>query len=278
MSKYSEGFLIVANMHAMYKNSAICLIDSLEEFYPDSKIMVVCPPQWKSEFELYEQVVEIRTDGPDERRTKLWALQHTIFEKTCYLDADMEVVSEEIKDVFKLLDEEYDTAFTVINPKFGASTAIYKETGEKEIRDNDIREHLRYHGGFFLWWNNDTHPNAVKSMSLWWEMWNSINKNEKFWDDNPQYFYMNRSWDQFTWWYITQVELPELKVQEVGGGLTPEGMKWNCSPHYTSEYNKEILGDVKPVIMHYPINREVMNFNSPEEFFTGSRGKAGGAG
>lgn len=263
--KYDKGFLIVATCHAMYKNSALALIDSLDEYYPDCKIMVVCPEEWKWEFEAYDQVVEIRTDGPDERRTKLWALQHTVFEKTCYLDADMEVVSEEIQTVWDLLDEEHDMAFTIINARFGASTAIYNEEGKKGIRDNNIERHLRYHGGFFLWWHNEEHPNAIKAADLWWTQWKDLNLNPKFWADNPQYFEMNRGWDQFTLWHICMVDLPEVKIQEIGGGVTPEGMKWNCSTFYTEEQ----LGDTKPVILHYPINREIMNQNTPSNFFTG---------
>lgn len=262
--RYDRGFLIVATCHAMYKNSALSLIDSLDEYYPECKIMVVCPEEWREEFEQYTQVVEIRCDGPDERRTKLWALQHTVFEKTCYLDADMEVVSDEIQNVWDLLDDEHDMAFTVINPRYGASTAIYSEDGDNGIRDNNIEKHLRYHGGFFLWWHNDDHLNSIEAAKLWWTQWNNINKSDEFWEDNQQYYRMNKGWDQFTLWHICRIDLPELKIQEIAGGLNPESMKWNCSTFYVEE-----LGDVSPVILHYPINREMMNVGTPDSFFSG---------
>ena len=73
------------------------------------------------------QVVKILTedDGmPISERTKLWGLKHTPFEKTCYLDADMEVVRDEISEVWDLLDENHDVAFTVINPDISSLTLI----------------------------------------------------------------------------------------------------------------------------------------------------------
>lgn len=253
--RYDKGFIIVASCHAFYKNSALILLDSLDEFYPECKVMVVCPPQWEEEFRMYPQVVEVRTDGPDERRTKLWALQHTVFEKTCYLDADMQIASEEIKQVWNLLDDDHDCSFTVINPPNGNSTAIYREEGDKQIRDNNPEKHLRYHGGFFLWWHNDKHPNAILAMKLWWELWNSINKNEDFWIKNPHYFPMNKGWDQFTWWYIHMKELPQLKIQEVAGGPCPEMYRWNWNQYLF----KECHNDLPPIIKHIVIKRDVMN-------------------
>jgi len=256
--KFDKGFLIVASCHGFYKNSALMLLDTLDEFYPDCKVMVVCPPAWAEEFKVYPQVVEVRTDGPDERRTKLWALQHTVFEKTCYLDADMQIASSEIQRVWDLLDDNHDCAFTVINPPNGNTTAIYREEGERQIRDNDPKLHLRYHGGFFVWWHNEKHPNAIKAMKLWWELWNDINKNDQFWLDNPQYFFPNRGWDQFTWWYIHRKELPELKIQEIEGGPSPQMYQWNWN-QYLSE---DAHGGLPPIITHIVISRDIMNVRS----------------
>jgi hypothetical protein len=252
--KYDKGFLIVCSCHAFYKNSALILLDSLDEYYPDCKVMVVCPPEWEEEFKIYPQVVEIRTDGPDERRTKLWALQHTVFEKTCYLDADMEVASSDITKVWDLLDENHDCSFTVINPPNGNTTAIYREEGERGIRDNNPKLHLRYHGGFFVWWHNNKHPNSIKAMELWWTLWGNINKNNKFWEDNPQYFFANKGWDQFTWWYIHTKELPELKIQEVAGGPSPEMYRWNWNQYLSSE----VHNNLPPIIKHIIVRRDVM--------------------
>ena len=214
--KYKEGFLIVATCHAFYKNSALALIDSLDEHYPDCKIMVATIPEWEQEFRQYPQVVEVRTDGPDERRTKLWALRHTVFEKTCYLDADMEVNHEDIQNVWGLLDDDNDCVFTLIYGPNGASTAIYNNMpirlSDYPITEEDFKTNLSYHGGFFVWWNNDKHPLAVKAMEMWWDKWEEINKNQTWWDEHPEFNDVNRGWDQFTWWWIMNNELPDLNV------------------------------------------------------------------
>ena len=55
--KHDKGFLIVATCHQFYKHSALALIDSLDEHYPDCKVMVVCHEDFKEDFELYPQVV-----------------------------------------------------------------------------------------------------------------------------------------------------------------------------------------------------------------------------
>lgn len=262
--QYDKGFLIVASCHAFYKNSALSLLDSLDEYYPDCKVMIVCPPEWEDEFRVYSQVVEVRTDGPDERRTKLWALRHTVFEKTCYLDADMEVVSADIAKIWDELDDEHDCAFTVIYPPAGSTTAIYVEEGVQSIRDNDPEKHLRYHGGFFVWWHNEKHPNSIKAMEMWWGLWNSINKNSLWWDKHPEYFDPNRGWDQFTFWYIHRKEIPDLKIKEIN-----DMYRWNWNSHLP----KHLLNGKEPIIRHHIINRQLMD--SRKDLLSGNNTKAG---
>ena len=248
--EYEKGFLIVATLHPWYKNNALILIDSLDEFYPDCKIYVVTHKEWVSEFKEYDQVIKILTedDGmPIAERTKLWALKHTPFEKTCYLDADMEVVKPEITEVWKLLDEEHDAAFTVINPRVGASTAIYKEDGEAKIRDNNPERHLRYHGGFFLWNNTEQ---ANKAMDLWWDRYIEINLKQQWWDDHPEYYIQNQVWDQFTLWWIFRHDTPDIKIQEIEYGQA----KWNWNMYM----NEEDMQGIEPVIIHHPLDRAAM--------------------
>lgn len=253
--KHKEGFLVVASMHQFYKNSAIQLIESLEDYYPEGKVMVACHEEWREEFEQLDNVVHVLTEGfPISIRSKLWALRHTIFEKTCYLDADMEIKSEEVSRVWDLLDDDHDCAFTVINPRTGSSTAIYAVDGEKQIRDNNIEKHLRYHGGFFLWWHNDKHPLAVQAMKEWFDQYLLINCNKDFWKEHPEIYFKNSAWDQFTWWWIDQKILPNLKIQEVEGEVSPKMYRWNFN-HYMDQ---ETHGGLNPIIQHHPVNRGIL--------------------
>lgn len=254
--KHKEGFLLVASMHPYYKNSAIQCIESLEDYFDDPKVMVACHPEWVEDFERLDSVVKVVSDDfPISVRSKLWALQHTPFEKTCYLDADMEIVDEEINRVFDLLDDNHDCAFTVIDPNTGATTAIYTEEGEAQIRDNAKEKHLRYHGGFFLWWNNDKHPNGQKAMNLWWPEYLNINCNDKFWKEHPEIYFKNRAWDQFTFWWIHQKLIPDLKIQEVENNNKHEMLRWNWN-HYMDERSH---GGLNPIIKHHPMNRALLN-------------------
>jgi hypothetical protein len=252
---HKEGFLLVASMHSHYKNSAIQCIESLEDYYDDPKVVVACHPEWVEDFERLDSVIKVVSDDfPISTRSKLWALQHTVFEKTCYLDADMEVVDEEIGRVFNLLDDDHDCAFTVIDPHTGSSTAIYAEDGERDIRDNNKEKHLRYHGGFFLWWNNDKHPNAAKAINEWWPQYLKINCNPKFWDEHPEIYFKNKAWDQFTWWWIHTNIVPDLKIQEVEDNNKFDMVRWNWN-HYMDERSH---GNLSPIIKHHPINRSLM--------------------
>lgn len=246
--KYDKGFLIVATLNTWYKNSALALIDNLDEFYPEAKIFVATHKAWADEFENLDNVVKVLTedDGmPSSTRTKLWALRYTPFIKTCYLDADMEVISDEIQEVWDILDNNHDMAFTVINPKCGSTTAIYKEDGEAGIRDNDPERHLRYHGGFFLWNNTEL---ANKAMELWWDRYQEINCSKQWWEDHPEIYHVNKSWDQFTLWWILKYDTPGIKIQEYTQA------KWNWNLYMP----KEDFVEGEQVIIHHPLDRTKM--------------------
>ena len=245
-----KGFIICVTVKPVFVTLAHNLLDSIDEYYPDAKVMVSTLPQWEDEFKIYDQVVEIRTDGPNNIRNKLWALQHTPFDKTCYLDADMEFKSERVKEVWDLLDDDHDVAFTQICAQTGSTTAIYREEGEREIRDNNVEKHLRNHGGFFLWHKHK--PNAVKAMKRWWELWQEINENDRWWDEHPEYFRSNQSWDQFSWWWLTQKEMPELKIQEIEND-TAYQYQWNMNPHVFKYVDKP--DDWELIIDHHPAHK-----------------------
>ena len=241
----NNGFLITATVGEAYQQFALNLIDSLDEHYPDAPVMVSTIPEWADSFKMYDNVVEIRSDGPNNIRNKLWALDKTPFDKTCYLDADLEIQDERIQGVWDLLDDDHDMAFTVICPPCGSTTAIYKEEGEKEIRDNNIERHLRYHGGFFLYHSNDT---ALKAVSMWWDKWQEINENPKWWDNHPEYFRPNINWDQFTWWYIITKLMPELKIQEIENN-THYQYQWNMNSFIPKFV--DLPEDFEPIIWHH---------------------------
>jgi|TARA_R110000851_G_scaffold102985_1_gene219768 hypothetical protein len=254
-SQYDKGFVIVASMHSFYKNSALTLIDSLDEYYPDCKIFVVTHKEWADEFKHLDQVVDVVSDDmPNSVRAKLWALRHSPFEKSCYLDADMEICDEQISDVWDLLDDDHDVAFGVINPPNGNSTAIYNPEYEARIRDNNVEKHLRYHGGFFVWNNTEA---ANKAMWMWWDQYVAINCNKDWWETTGNELdiaRINIAWDQFTWWWIMKYDIPELKMQEIGDEAH-ETFKWNANEYLNDKFiNRDDI-----IIKHSIINRDEMS-------------------
>ena len=115
----------------------------------------------------------------------------------------------------------------------------------KWVRDNNIERHLRYHGGFFLYHNNDT---ALKAVSMWWDKWQEINENPKWWDNHPEYYRPNKNWDQFTWWYIITKLMPELKIQEIENN-THYQYQWNMNS-FISKF-VDLPEDFEPIIWHH---------------------------
>lgn len=250
----TKGIVIVASVKEVFKRLALNLIDSLDDYAPDIPIFVSTIPEWADEFKDYDNVVEIRSDGPNNIRNKLWALQHSPFDISCYMDADMEAKSERVNEVFDLLDDDHDFAFTNIYAQTGASTMLYQEDYEKdpEWRDNDGVRHLRHHGGFFLW--NKNKPNAALAAKRWWELWQEINENDEWWDNHPEFYRGNQSWDQFSWWWLCNKDIPDLKVQEIEDD-TYYQYQWNWCPGIPRWHTDPVPEDFEIILYHYPAHQ-----------------------
>jgi len=85
--KQSKGFIIVASKkHAFYRYAKL-LAESVRDFWPEANITFFTEKEWVQEedYDLFDNI--IKDDVPSHIRTKLWALNKTPYDITCYLDA-----------------------------------------------------------------------------------------------------------------------------------------------------------------------------------------------
>lgn len=222
----SNGYVYVASLSRAYYKAAVRSADSLKDFYPDAKITLFTHPEFIEERDrkLFDSV---HLDIPYHNRAKMYGISKTPYKKTLYLDADTEIRSEKIKDVFDIL-EKNDIMFTRIIPHVSKSVRI--------DRDNV----LEYHGGIVLYNNKKL---TISLMENWFELYSYQRSTP--WSESKfkEYNEEMRPWDQFTMWYLLHKEKKFSKI------------KHDFFPNGGTEYNYISFLDMKSV----PQNKEYQN-------------------
>jgi len=235
------GYVYVASVSEAYYKAAVHSAQSLKDYYPDAKITLFTHEKFIQDKDriFFENVV---TNIPIHIRAKMFGMARTPYDKTLYLDADTEIRSERIKEVFDILGNN-DIMFTKIVPHV---------SNTKRVDDNND---LEYHGGIILYNNK---PLTISLVNDWYDYY-LTQKNVKDWsssifkDFNPQM----QPWDQFTIWYLLHKDPSYKKIKHK---LFPNGgHEFNYI--YLLEY--ESMGSVnnpyknlEQVIYHYTIPRE----------------------
>ena len=96
----NNGFLYVGSLTKPYYDAAVMSAESIKDYWPEAKIMLFTHEDWVQEprdSRIFDKIV---TGVPAHCRAKLWALNQTIFDKTCYMDADTYCEHEDIKYIF----------------------------------------------------------------------------------------------------------------------------------------------------------------------------------
>jgi hypothetical protein len=160
-----NGFVIVASRTISYLHAAQLLCDSLNEYAPNHSVVLFTEERWKNNpgNHIFNKVIV--NEITDSNRAKLTALHQTPFEITCYLDADMCCMSSRASEVFDLLDDGYDMAWTRIRP-YNAAKLWW-----------DTRTTSHPHGGMCVYRKSDA---MMDFMKLWWERWKDLQ--ERGWD------------------------------------------------------------------------------------------------
>lgn len=215
-----NGFLVVASRSPHYVTAANIAGGSIKDHYPEAHVTLFVPEYLlpyvdQSSFDL------IVTEGvPDHTRTKLYALSRTPYTNlTVYVDADMECMHENVKDVWNEIDGDTDILITKIRPYNGKISKWPK--GE-----------FIYHGGFFMYRSN---PQTLNFMARWWDDYQVQRREWPY--DEKDYPKDLQQWDQFTLWKLMNLDKLPVTVK-----VFNDDAKWNfVNGYFPSETKSEII-------------------------------------
>lgn len=217
-----KGFVIVASLNKKFLMSAKYCCESLKDYWPDAHVTLFTETDW-IEDHLYETFDTVVGGAPHNKRAKLWALSQTPYDLTVYLDADMEIMHEDIKTIFDQIDDQTDIMLTKIRPY---NAKITKFPGG-ELTD---------HCGFFMYRSNNK---TLEFMKQWWELFQKQESGKWKWDMNlyPEEL---RQWDQWAYWWLQNKTEYAIKRK-----YFDEDARWN----FVNGYIKTEVS--KPIIIYH---------------------------
>lgn len=226
-----KGFIYGVGKLKTFMKSAKLSAMSVKDYYPDANITICAPPSLVDPqcSEIFDNIIS-NDSVPNNARTKLWALSHTPYDLTMYLDADTICMSEEIQQCFDQI-KNYDIVFTNIR--------LYN-SNRKGIVDSP---NFQYHGGVFLY-----NRKSIPFMIEWWERWNEGQTTWKY-DNYPSHL---RIWDQFYLFYILNHTNHGLNV-----GVFEEDARWN----FVNGYFRTELGGKPEIIRHNTIKAGLFHYD-----------------
>jgi len=231
----TKGFLVVASKTNFYYISAINLIDSIKEYYPEAKVTLVV------EKKLMDSAAEISDNiiyCDDHKRAKIYGMAKSPYDQTFYIDADCEIVHEDISKVFDLFDNN-DILFTALpEERSYCYSELHWPAG-----------HFTYCGGVCLY---DTTNDLVRQFMVdWYELtvdqyagkWWPTKPNGSWDEDN--YPRSLARWDQFSLWWLINKE-PKYSSLKFGRLDGDEDARWNRFSLYRENHCSK-----PPVVWHH---------------------------
>lgn len=233
MSEPSKGYVVVASRRSFFYVSALNLIESIRDFYPEAKVCLVTEEKF---LDGRESIADEIVLCDDHRRAKLWGMAKSPWDLSFYIDADTEVEHEDIEHVFDELGD-YNVMFTGLPEERSYCYAELKFPGGQfelcgavclyDMRNPLVREFM-----------NDWYDLTVRQYAgTWWPT-----KSDGTWDDHTYPRSLSR-WDQFSlWWLVNK----EPKYQNLKVGIFEDDARWNFFSRYKYQHN------IKPVVIrHY---------------------------
>jgi len=234
------GFVYIASISKAYYNAAVQSAISLRDYFPKANITLFTHEIFVEENDrkFFDNIV---TGIPVHIRAKMWGMAKTPYQKTLYLDADTEIRSERISEVFDILTDDKDMLFTKIINHVSADKVIDK--------DNN----LEYHGGVILYNNN---PLTIELINEWYELY-LTQRDIPHWSKSifKDYNRKMQPWDQFTIWYLLKQE----KYKDIRHDFFPNGgheFNYIYLLEYTSLKENVAYKNLQQIIFHYTLPRE----------------------
>lgn len=229
----TKGYVIVASRKKFFYLSALNLIESIRDFYPEAKICLVAEEKLLDErASLADKVIHC----DDHKRAKLWGMAQSPWDITFYIDADTECEHEDIEHVFDELGD-CDLMFTSLPEERSYCYAELKFPGGQfelcggvclyDKRNPLVKEFL-----------DDWFALTVKQYAGdWWPT------KEDGTEDTDLYPATLKRWDQFSLWWLVNKE-PKYKDLKIG--IFEDDARWNFFSRYKYKHNN------KPVVIrHY---------------------------
>ena len=231
----NNGFVYVASIHKAYLIAARYSVQSLREYWPECKITLFTIEGWPedNDYNIFDNI--ITQNVPNHVRTKLWALNKTTYDLTCYIDCDTYVDHKDIRLIFDQHDANYDITIT--------RARRYAASIDSSFKGGELEDHC----GLFLY-NNKKH--TLEFMKQWWLLYVDQNSGLWNWDTElyPEYL---RPWDMWTYWWLQNKTDYKIKRNY----FPHPDARWN----FVSIYKKEELDNQPVIINHRPIPKILIN-------------------
>lgn len=242
----NNGFLVVASKKRAFYSLAINAIESVKDYWPEAKFCLVTEPRFlDSRSSVADHILECDNNV----RAKMWGMIHSPFERTLYIDADMQCEHEDVHTVFDL-KPGYDLVFTRLT-KDREYCYVQRTFGRVEFK----------HGGGVVMFNNLARTREF--VADWYKlfnkhyydhMWPSV-ADDTVWTDNraewdlKKYPRTLRQWDQFSLWWLLNKTVHNCSVT-----FFDDDARWN----YYSKYRDHLKHNIDPVVLrHFSSGKDI---------------------
>lgn len=248
LEKPSKGYVTVATKEKSFLSSAINLCESILDFDINAKVTLFTDQEFfdTENLSMFDKVIVPPKDpyinvkngaGP---REKMWGMANTPYDLTLYLDADIEIIHEDILSVFDRLEDNYDMVWVELKRETAGHFAMW-DWGNGDL------DHLTHCGGVCLY--RASNPLVREFMLDWYnihmDMRSGIDLPEEC-KSVPKAFW---KWDQLTaWWLIWH----SSKYKEIKWKFFEDNYRWNYYSSFGFNFDgTHNYGVVDPVVVHH---------------------------